>query len=127
MPPAPRARPSDPGKAGAVLRVGAVPLALILAFVAAVAISVLVDVGDNPVCDEITSAQRAVGGYECYDFSGSVKPIVQGAGWLGGIVTAVAALLAAAFAIRGRGGRLLLAAMGAGAALLGISILAAQL
>jgi hypothetical protein len=45
---------------------------------------------------------------------------------VGGIVTALAALLALAFAIRGRGGRLLLIVTASGLGLLLISVLFAQ-
>ena len=125
-PPAPRPAAGDDGKAGAGLRIGAVLLALVLAFIAAVAITVMVDVADRSVCSEPPKADELVGGYECYDFPGWAKPFVFGAGTLGGIVTALAALLALAFTIRGRGGRLLLIVTAAGLGLLAISVLFAQ-
>ncbi len=125
-PPAPRAAAGDDGKAGAGLRIGAVLLALVLALVAAVAITVMVDVADRSVCSEPPKADELIGGYECYDFPGWAKPFVFGAGTLGGIVTALAALLALAFTIRGRGGRLLLIVTAAGLGLLVISVLFAQ-
>jgi hypothetical protein len=103
-----------------------VVLALTLAIICAVGIAVMVDVGDTGTCDQVTNAQRAIGGYECYDFSESIKPLVLGAGWVGSILAGVAAILALAFTIRGRGGRVLLAATGASAFLLAISIIAAQ-
>ena len=109
-----------------MLRIGAVLLALVLAFIAAVAITVMVDVADRSVCSEPPKADELVGGYECYDFPGWAKPFVFGAGTLGGIVTALAALLALAFTIRGRGGRLLLIVTAAGLGLLVISVLFAQ-
>jgi hypothetical protein len=124
--PAPRAAAGDDGKAGAGLRIGAVLLALALALIAAAAITIMVDVADRSVCSEPPKADELVGGYECYDFPGWAKPFVFGAGMVGGIVTALAALLALAFAIRGRGGRLLLIVTAAGLGLLVISVLFAQ-
>lgn len=106
-------------KAGALRRVGAVVLAIVLAFVAAVAIVAMINVSDSGVCED-----KAFG--ECYDFSGSVEPIVLGFGWIGGILAGIAALLALGFAIRGRGGRPLLAAIGLSAAALAVSIITAR-
>ena len=114
------------GKAGIGLRIGALALALVLAVVCAVAVAVMVDVNDTGTCDDVDVSQVS-GTYDCYDFSSSIKPLVLGAGWLGAILTGAAAILALAFTIGGRGGRLLLMVVGAAAVLLAVSILAAQL
>lgn len=122
--PPPRAPQEDTAAVG--LRIGAGLLALVLAFVCAVAVVVMVDVGDTPLCEDVTASQAVLGGFECYDFSGSVKPIVVGAGWIGAILAGIATILALGFAIRGRGGRVLLMSTGAAVAFLAISVLAAQ-
>lgn len=127
-PPSPAGEPAGAdGKAGAGLRIGAVVGALVLAIICAVAVAVMVDVNDTLLCEEVGSAQQRVGGYECYDFSSSVKPIVVGAGWIGAVLAGVAALLALAFTIRGRGGRILVLVTATAAAFLAISVLAAQI
>jgi hypothetical protein len=122
--PPPRAPDVDTASVG--LRIGAGALALVIGIVCAVAVAVMVDVGDTPLCEDVTSAQQVVGGYECYDFSGSVKPIVVGAGWIGAVLAGIATILALAFAVRGRGGRLFLGATAAAAVFLAVSVLAAQ-
>ncbi|MEZ5155413.1 MAG: hypothetical protein R2718_04805 [Solirubrobacterales bacterium] len=121
---APRAVEHD--TAGVGLRVGAGVLAFVIGIVCAVAVAVMVDVGDTPLCEDVTSARQLVGGYECYDFSGSVKPVVVGAGWIGAVLAGIAAILALAFAVRGRGGRMFLGTTVAAAVFLAISIVAAQ-
>lgn len=123
-PPPPPARRDDTANVG--LRVGAAVLALALAIICAVGIAVMVDVSDTGTCDDVADAQRVIGGYECYDFSSSVKPIVLGAGWIGSVLAGIAAFLALAFTIRGRGGRILLATTGVAAFFLAISIIVAQ-
>jgi len=125
--PPPTAPAGAGGKAGAGLRIGAVVAAFVLAIICAVAVAVMVDVNDTLLCEEVGSAQQRVGGYECYDFSSSVKPIVVGAGWIGAVLAGVAALLALAFTIRGRGGRILVLVTATAAAFLAISVLAAQI
>jgi hypothetical protein len=122
--PPPRAPQAETANVG--LRIGAGVLALVIGIVCAVAVAVMVDVGDTPLCEDVTSAQQIVGGYECYDFSGSVKPIVVGAGWIGAVLAGVAAFLALGFAILGRGGRIVLATAGAAAVFLALSVVAAQ-
>lgn len=113
-------------RAGAAARIGTAVLALALAFIAAVAVAVMVDVADKGTCDDIDISQAVVL-TECYEFSGSVEPVVLLAGWIGVALTAVAALLALAFTIRGRGGRALLGTVAVAAAFLAISIVVAQL
>ncbi len=86
----------------------------------------MVDVNDTGICADVSADQIQVGGYECYDFSDSVKPIVLGAGWIGAVLAGIAALMALAFTVRGRGGRPLLLVTAAAAIFLAISIIAAQ-
>ena len=124
--PAPAAPAADDGKAGAGARIGAVVLALVLAIICAVALIVMADVSDKGVCSELDPT-TITGTYECYDFSDSVKPIVLGAGWIGGILAGIAALMALAFTIRGRGGRVLMLTTAAAIAFLVISVAAAQI
>lgn len=123
-PPPPRA--GADAATGVGLRIAALVLALVLAVFSAVAVVVMVDVNDTGTCDDIDVAQIA-GSYECYDFSSSIEPVVLGAGWIGAVLAGAAAILALAFTVRGRGGRLLLIVTGAAAAFLAVSILAAQL
>jgi len=121
----PPSAPRDDGKANVGLRIGAVVLALALAIICAVAVAVMVDVNDTKLCEDVNRAE-VTGVYECYDFSGSIKPVVVGAGWIGAVLAGVAAFLALAFTIRGRGGRTLLLVTAAAAIFLAISIIAAQ-
>lgn len=129
QPPPPAAQPpsgrGDDGRANAGLRIGAVVLALALAIICAVAVAVMIDVNDTKLCEDVNRAEVS-GVYECYDFSGSIKPVVVGAGWIGAVLAGVAAFLALAFTIRGRGGRALLLVTAAAAIFLAISIVAAQ-
>ena len=100
-------------------------LALALAIICAVAVAVMVDVNDTKLCEDVNRAE-VTGVYECYDFSDSIKPVVVGAGWIGAVLAGIAAILALAFSIRGRGGRMLLLVTAAAAIFLAISIVAAQ-
>ncbi len=120
--PPPRAPEQD--TAGVGLRIGAGVLALVLALVSFAAVATMIDVGDKGICEDRADQGGFV--YECYDFSGSVKPIVVGAGWIGAVLAGVAAILALGFAIRGRGGRIFLLTTAAAAIFIAISILAAQ-
>lgn len=122
--PPPRAPRED--VAGVGLRIGAGVLALVIGIVCAVAVAVMVDVGDTPLCEDVGSAQAFGTVTECYDFSGSVKPIVVGAGWIGAVLAGIAAILALGFAIRGRGGRIFLLTTAAAAIFLAISVITAQ-
>jgi hypothetical protein len=101
-------------------------LALALAVICAVGVAVMTDVADKGVCEEVDLGQ-VLGPYECYDFSASVEPVVLGAGWVGAVLAGIAAVLALAFTIRGRGGRLLLLVTAAAAGFLVLSIVVAQL
>jgi len=123
--PPPPSGPRDDGRANVGLRIGAVVLALALAIICAVAVAVMIDVNDTKLCEDVNRAE-VTGVYECYDFSGSIKPVVIAAGWIGAVLAGVAAFLALAFTIRGRGGRTLLLVTAAAAIFLAISIVAAQ-
>ena len=120
--PPPRAPEQD--TAGVGLRIGAGVLALVLALISFSAVATMIDVGDKGICEDRADQGGFV--YECYDFSGSVKPIVVGAGWIGAVLAGIAVILGLAFAIRGRGGRAFLLTTGAAAIFLAISVLAAQ-
>ena len=118
------ATPATAPKAGALARIGTVLLALVLAFVAAVAFVVMIDIGELTPCSEIGSDLSLLNDDgECFDGSDSEKTISLVLGWPGAFAAALAALLALAFAIRGRGGRPLLIAIVAGAILLGLRLL----
>jgi hypothetical protein len=127
--PPPDAAPSAdgmPNTAGAGARIATVVLAFALALICAVGIAVMGDVADKGVCEDIDLSQTS-GLYECYDFSASAEPIVLAAGWIGAILAGVAAIMALAFTIRGRGGRPLLFVTAAAAGFLVLSIIVAQL
>ena len=110
-------------KASGGLRAGAVVLALVLAFASAVMIAVMVDIGDSPTCADVASGEATLGDdLECFEGSSFQKTIALVLGWPGGALLGVATLLALAFAIRGRGGRLLGQVAGAGVALSVLSI-----
>ena len=120
--PPPRAPEQD--TAGVGLRIGAGVLALVLALISFAAVATMIDVGDKGICEDRTDHGGFV--YECYDFSGGVKPIVVGAGWIGAVLAGVAVILALGFAIRGRGGRIFLLTTAAAAIFIAISVVAAQ-
>ncbi len=120
-PPAPPTAPAKPGKAGAGARTLAVLGALVLAFAAAVIISVLADLGDGPLCSEPVQP-----GKSCWDVSSAGRVISLILGWPGAILGAVAALAALAFAVRGRDGRTVWSLTTAAVVLCGLSIAVAQ-
>ena len=126
-PPQPGALDTERGpapKAPGITRVLAVALALIVAFGAAVMIVAMNDIRTTPTCADVRSGKAAVpGDRKCFDGSGTKKSIVLGLGWTGGVLGALAALGAVGFAIVGRRGWLLVAAIGAAVALSALSIL----
>jgi len=117
------ATPAGPPKAGALARVGAVVLALVLAFITAVAVVVMLDIGELTPCDDVTNISQLNDDNECFDGSSGAKTISLILGWPGAIIAGIATLLALGFAIRGYGGRQLVIAIVAGAVLLGLSLL----
>jgi hypothetical protein len=113
-----------PRKAGAGMRILAVLLAVGLAFVTAVAVIVVLDIGDLTPCQDVgndISKLNADG--ECFDGSATAKTISLVLGWPGAILAGLATLLALGFAIRGYGGRRLIAVIVAAAVLLGLALL----
>jgi hypothetical protein len=100
--------PSVQEKAGGGLRAGAVVLALVLAFGAAVMIVAAGDIHDTPTLQEIQSGEREVpADREYFDGSESKRNIVTGLAYASGVVGALAVLACLAFAITGRRGRLI--------------------
>jgi len=119
-----RTAPATAPKAGVGLRIGAVLLALVLAFITAVAVVVMIDIGELTPCADIGSDLSLLNDEgECFDGSSTSKTISLVLGWPGAIMAGIATLLALAFAVRGRGGRQLGIAIGVGAVLLGLSLI----
>lgn len=110
-------------KAGGIARVVAVILALVLAFITAVAVIVVVDIGELTPCQDVTSPAQLNDEGECYDGSDGEKTIAQVLGWPGAALAALAALMALAFAVRGRGGRPLLIVIAVAVVLLGLTLI----
>jgi hypothetical protein len=102
-----------------VWRILAVLLALVLAFMCAVVISVNLDVSDKGVCGDATLG-------DCYDFAKGAEPFVLGFGWAAAVVAGLTALWALVFTVRGRGGRQVLMGTGLAIVLYAISVLIAQ-
>jgi len=106
------------------MRILAVLLALVLAFIAAVAIMVMADIGGTATCEDVFAGKADFNDdNECYDGSSTTKLIALVLGWPGAILAAVSVLLALGFAIRGYGGRTLLQVIIAAAVLLGLSLI----
>ena len=104
-------------------RVGAVILALVLAFITAVAVVVMLDIGELTPCDDVSSLSQLNDDGECFDGSSGSKTIALILGWPGTVLAGIAALMALAFAIRGYGGRPLVLVIVAAAVLLGLSLI----
>ena len=117
------APPPENRKAGALLRIGAVLLAIALAFVCAVGVVVMLDIADTTSCEDVRTVADLNDSGECYDGSDTTKTIAMILGWPGSIMAGIAALLALAFAIRGYGGRRLGIAIAIAAVLLGGSLI----
>jgi hypothetical protein len=117
------ATPAGPPKAGALARIGAVILALVLAFITAVAVIVMIDIGELTPCEDVTNPLTQLNDEgECFDGSSTSKTISLIVGWPGTILAGLAALMALGFAIRGTGGRQLVMVIIAAAVLLGLSL-----
>jgi hypothetical protein len=133
--PSPAAEPGQPpppppppgateAKASGGIRLAAVVLALVLAFGAAVMIVASIEIGDTATCDDVRSGEALPNDEgECFDGSSGQKTASLVLTWPGGVVGAIAALAALAFAIRGRGGSLAVRLALAAVALSGIGIL----
>jgi hypothetical protein len=126
-PTAPAGEPPPPApaeeKAPAAPRIAAAIGVIVLLFIALVAILVVADVADTKPCDEVTSVADLNSDGECYDRSSTVKTIVLIIGSIGALLTIVSAGLALAFAIRGRGGRQLVQAIGAAVFFLALTMI----
>jgi hypothetical protein len=120
-PPPPAAPPSD--KAGGGLRALSGLGALVLAFIAAVAIIVVFDIADTTPCNEVTSISQLNSDGECYGHSSTIKTVVLILGGIGSLLAVGSVLAALAFAIRGRGGRLLVQLIVGAAVFLGLSLI----
>ena len=113
-----------PRKAGAGMRILAVILALALAFVTAVAVIVVLDIGELTPCEDVGNDITLLNDEgECFDGSSTAKTISLVLGWPGAILAGVATLLALGFALRGYGGRRLITVIVAAAVLLGLALL----
>lgn len=97
---------------------------LVLLFATAVFAIVFAQIGGTDTCDAVASGDGTLNSDgECYDGSSSVKTIALILGWPGTIALGIATVLSLAFAIRGRGGRQTLYALGAGVVLVGLSLI----
>lgn len=115
-------------KANVGLRVGAVLLALAVALGAAIMVAAMLLLGDTATCDAVRAGEALPNSDgECFDGSGAAKTASMILGWPGAVLTALAAILGLAFAIRGRGGRLFLGVLAAGAILDAVSIIAGSI
>jgi hypothetical protein len=101
-----------------------VPLSLALGFGCAVMAAAMSDIGGTPTCHDVSTGRAAVPpGGECFSGSSLQKAITLGLGWPSSAVAAVAGLVALAFAITGRRGRLALLLAGVAIVLGGLSVL----
>ncbi len=103
-PPAATPASGGPARAGAPVRLVAVILAFILAFVAAVAVVTMLDVGDLTPCEDLTSPAQLVDG-ECFDGSAAAKTRTQIFGWIGSGLAILSIVAALVLALSGRGRR----------------------
>ncbi len=126
-PPVPPAATGDSEKAGVGARLGVAVLALVLAFFAAVAVIAMADISSLTPCDDVTNLSQLNSEGECFDGSSAKKIISLILGWPGAVLAVVSVLLAIAFVIRGRGGRMLAISIGGAVVLFGLSILVGSL
>lgn len=106
------------------MRVVGVVLALVVAFGALVMAITMDDLAGTPTCAAVRSGSAAVpSDRKCFDGGEARKAAVLGTGIAGAASAAGAAVLAVAFAVRGRPVRLLTAAIALALALSGLSIL----
>lgn len=126
QPPQQPVSPAAPGeaKASAGLRILAGIGVVVLLFVTAVLVVVYAQIGSTDTCDAVASGEGVLNSDgECYGGSSTVKAIALILGWPGTIAFGVATVLALMFTIRGRGGRPLLYALGAGVVLIALSLI----
>lgn len=119
--------PAELPRAGIGLRLLAILAALILAFLAAVAIVAMSEIGELTPCGEVESAAQLNDKGECFDGGSTKKTISLVLGWPGAVLAALSVLLMLAFAVRGRGGRMAVGCVFAAAMLFGLSILVGSL
>ena len=94
----------DGSTAGGPTRMAAVILAFVLAFIAAVAVVTMLDVGELTPCEDVTSPTQLVDN-ECFDGSASAKTRTQIFGWIGAGLAAISILAALRLGMTGRGRR----------------------
>lgn len=117
----------DRHKLGGGARALAVLAALILAFLAAVAVVASIEIGDLTPCEEVTSASQLSDSGECFDGSDTEKTASLALSWPGAIFACLAVLLTLGVAIRGRGTGLAVKVTVAAAVLFGLGILVGSL
>lgn len=120
--PPPPPPPAAPEKAGPGIRALALLGSLLLAFAAAVIISVMVDLGGGPLCSEPVQP-----GKSCWDVSSGGRVVTLILGWPGAILGVVAAIAALMLAVNGRNGRRVWLLTVAAVVLCGLSIAVAQI
>lgn len=131
LPPQPPAAAGSPGggpggeeKAGTGLRILAGLGFVVLLFVTAVMAIVFAQIGGTDTCESVATGDGVLNSDgECYDGSSTVKAIALILGWPGTIALGIATVLSLVFAIRGRSGRPLLYALGAGVVLIALSLI----
>jgi len=121
--PAARTEPTHE-KAGKGARFLALLIALVLAFLAAVAVVASIEITDLTPCDDVTGAQPFE---ECFDGSSTEKIASLVFAWPGAILAVLAVLLTLAFVVRGRGGQTAIKVTVAAAVLFGLGILVGSL
>lgn len=119
---------SRASRAGVGPRLLAVAGSLVLAFLAAVAVIAMADIGALTPCEEaIGNPSLLSADGECFDGSSTEQTLSLILGWPGAALAVASVLLALAFVVRGRGGRLPIIAIVAGAVLFGLSILVSSI
>jgi hypothetical protein len=108
----------------ALWRVLAALASVVLGLGCAVMIAAISDIGGTPTCHDVSTGKAAVpSDGQCFGGSSLQKTISLGLGYPSGVIAGVAALLAIAFALTGRRGRLVLALTVAAVVLGGLSVL----
>jgi hypothetical protein len=128
-PPTPGEAPLPPSerRGSGGMRALAVIGCIVLAFAAAVMIVAMVDIGRTPTCDDVRAGNALPYQGNCFDGSSTQKTISLVLGWPSGVLGGLAALLALAFAITARRGRLALQVTAAAVVLAGLSLLIGSL
>jgi hypothetical protein len=122
-PPPPPPPAADDDRASGGWRALGVVLALALAFACAVMVIAMLDIGDTPIQKDCVTPLEGGTCTEYFDGSSAQKTVTLVLGWPSGVIAGLAALLALAFAVTGRYGRLLLQLTGAAIVLGAASIL----